>query len=206
MSEEFNTSYDQPTSAVHAGSYDENDPSLQVGLDSGSYLSPYSQQFAALDFTINESDSGTDFLFDDDANKKSRSWGETIFYATGTSYLCGQVVGSAWGVVEGLRNADAVTSRLRVNSVLNSITRRGPFMGNFAAVLALMYTIIDGSVVKIRGGTDDVVNTVGSGAAAGALFRATAGGRAVGLGALVGAGVAGAAVALRQVLTERRNL
>ncbi|KNC84378.1 hypothetical protein SARC_03395 [Sphaeroforma arctica JP610] len=176
------------------------------GLNSGSGLSPYSQQFAGLDFSINETDSGTDFLFEEDAQKKKRSWGETIFYATGTSYLSGQVIGSAWGVMEGLRNPDAVTQRLKINSVLNSVTRRGPFMGNFAAVLALMYTIIDGSVIKVRGGTDDVINTVGSGAAAGALFRATAGGRAIGLGALVGAGVAGAAVALRQVLTERRNI
>lgn len=42
----------------------------------------------------------------------------------------GLASGGVWGVVEGLRHPDAVTPRLRFNSVLNSVTRRGPFLGN----------------------------------------------------------------------------
>lgn len=39
--------------------------------------------------------------------------------------------------MEGMRNPDAVTRRLRINSVLNAVTRRGPFVGNFSAVIGM---------------------------------------------------------------------
>jgi len=40
-----------------------------------------------------------------------------------------------WGFWEGLRHPDGTTGRLRINSVLNSMTRRGPFLGNSMGVL-----------------------------------------------------------------------
>ncbi len=43
-----------------------------------------------------------------------------------------------------------------------------------------MYHSIDGSIVAARG-TDDYINTVVSGATAGALFKSTAGVRAAGI-------------------------
>ena len=48
----------------------------------------------------------------------------------------GLALGGAWGFREGARRPLAVSnSRLRINSILNSITRRGTFLGNSAGVL-----------------------------------------------------------------------
>lgn len=48
----------------------------------------------------------------------------------------GLAVGGVWGVNEGARRPLAVSNaRLRINSILNSVTRRGTFIGNSAGVL-----------------------------------------------------------------------
>jgi import inner membrane translocase subunit TIM23 len=48
----------------------------------------------------------------------------------------GLAIGGAWGVREGARRPLAVSNtRLRINSILNSVTRRGTFIGNSAGVL-----------------------------------------------------------------------
>jgi import inner membrane translocase subunit TIM23 len=48
----------------------------------------------------------------------------------------GLALGGVWGVREGARRPLAVSNmRLRINSILNSVTRRGTFIGNSAGVL-----------------------------------------------------------------------
>jgi hypothetical protein len=55
------------------------------------------------------------------------------------SCCLGLGVGGIWGLREGVRRPLAVSNtRLRVNSVLNSITRRGTFIGNSAGVLGML--------------------------------------------------------------------
>lgn len=50
--------------------------------------------------------------------------------------LPGLALGGVWGVREGARRPLAVSNtRLRINSILNSVTRRGTFIGNSAGVL-----------------------------------------------------------------------
>lgn len=50
--------------------------------------------------------------------------------------LPGLALGGVWGLREGARKPLAVSnSRLRINSILNSITRRGTFIGNSAGCL-----------------------------------------------------------------------
>jgi len=98
-----------------------------------------------------------EFVFSTESDKK-RSWNEKMFFRTGSSYLSGISVGGTWGLYEGLRNPDGKTSKLRINSVLNGMTRRGPFVANSVAVLALMYTCIDEIVIKVRSGKDDIFN------------------------------------------------
>lgn len=44
-------------------------------------------------------------------------------------------MGGSWGLWEGLRRPEGRTARLRLNSILNGCTRRGPFLGNACAVL-----------------------------------------------------------------------
>ena len=47
-------------------------------------------------------------------------------------------VGGIWGLREGFGRPLAVSNgRLRINSVLNSVTRRGTFIGNSAGVLGM---------------------------------------------------------------------
>lgn len=47
-------------------------------------------------------------------------------------------VGGVWGLREGFRRPLALSNtRLRINSVLNSVTRRGTFIGNSAGVLGV---------------------------------------------------------------------
>ena len=50
----------------------------------------------------------------------------------------GLALGGVWGVREGARRPLAVSNtRLRINSILNSVTRRGTFIGNSAGVLGM---------------------------------------------------------------------
>ena len=48
----------------------------------------------------------------------------------------GLAVGGLWGLREGSKRPIAASNaRLRVNAILNSVTRRGTFIGNSAGVL-----------------------------------------------------------------------
>jgi import inner membrane translocase subunit TIM23 len=90
-------------------------------------------------------------------------------------YLSGLAVGGIWGLNEGARRPLAVSNtRLRINSVLNSITRRGTFIGNSAGVLALVYNGINSSIDLFRG-KHDTAGSMAAGALTGALFKSTAG-------------------------------
>src|SRR5579863_10342693 len=53
--------------------------------------------------------------------------------------LTGLALGGAWGFREGASRSLAVSNtRLRINSILNSVTRRGTFLGNSAGVLGML--------------------------------------------------------------------
>ena len=53
--------------------------------------------------------------------------------------MSGVVVGGSWGLWDGARNPEGVTARLRANSLLNGLTRRGPYMANTFAVLGKLH-------------------------------------------------------------------
>jgi import inner membrane translocase subunit TIM23 len=42
-------------------------------------------------------------------------------------------------MAEGLRRTQNSPPKIRLNGVLNAVTRRGPFLGNSAGVIALVY-------------------------------------------------------------------
>lgn len=70
----------------------------------------------------------------------SRGWSDDLCYGTGVTYLSALALGGAWGMAEGLNRSSHVTSpKLRLNAVLNAVTRRGPFLGNNAGVIAMVY-------------------------------------------------------------------
>ncbi|KAF8630747.1 hypothetical protein AX17_005342 [Amanita inopinata Kibby_2008] len=103
----------------------------------------------------------------------SRGWSDDLCYGTGTMYLSGLALGGAWGFREGARRPLAVSNaRLRINSILNSITRRGTFIGNSAGVLALVYNGINSSIDALRG-KHDTLGSMVAGGMTGALYKTT---------------------------------
>lgn len=53
------------------------------------------------------------------------------------------MVGGTWGLWEGLRRPEGTSTRVRVTSVINGCTRRGPFLANTGAVLGISLIIFD---------------------------------------------------------------
>ncbi|KAG8826135.1 Mitochondrial import inner membrane translocase subunit tim23 [Serendipita sp. 401] len=105
----------------------------------------------------------------------SRGWSDDLCYGTGTTYLAGLGLGGLWGLREGAARPLAVSSaRLRLNSVLNGVTRRGTFLGNSAGVLALIYNVVNSSIDSIRG-KHDIWGGMAAGGLCGALYKCTAG-------------------------------
>ncbi|CAG8496871.1 8525_t:CDS:2 [Diversispora eburnea] len=102
----------------------------------------------------------------------SRGVMDDLCYGTGTTYLTGLSFGGMWGLMEGLRG-HTPNFKLRLNTVLNSVTRRGPFIGNSCGVLALGYNGINGIIGTMRG-RQDAINNIASGALIGAIFKSTA--------------------------------
>lgn len=82
----------------------------------------------------------------------SRGWSDDLCYGTGTTYLAALSLGGAWGLAEGWNKAPvSATPRLRLNYVLNAVTRRGPFLGNSAGVVAMMYNGVNSTIGYWRG-------------------------------------------------------
>ncbi|TEB29082.1 Tim17-domain-containing protein [Coprinellus micaceus] len=121
----------------------------------------------------------------------SRGWSDDLCYGTGTMYLGGLTLGGLWGVREGARRPLAVyNARLRLNSILNSVTRRGTFVGNSAGVMALIYNGINSSIDAYRG-QHDTAGSMAAGALTGAVFRSTAGVKPALISATIVSGAAG---------------
>ena len=78
-------------------------------------------------------------------------------------------------MAEGLRRTPvSAPPKIRLNSVLNSITRRGPFLGNSAGIIAMCYNGINSTIGYYRG-KHDSANSVVAGALSGMLFKSTRG-------------------------------
>lgn len=105
----------------------------------------------------------------------SRGWSDDLCYGTGSVYLAALTTGGAWGLIEGLNRAPASAApKLRLNSVLNTVTRRGPFLGNSAGVVAMCYNGINSTIGYYRG-RHDTASSVVAGILSGMIFRSTRG-------------------------------
>lgn len=105
----------------------------------------------------------------------SRGWSDDLCYGTGVTYLSALTIGGAWGLIEGLNRTPAsAPPKLRLNSVLNSVTRRGPFLGNSAGVIAMVYNGINSTIGYYRG-KHDTANSIVAGALSGMIFKSTRG-------------------------------
>jgi import inner membrane translocase subunit TIM23 len=61
---------------------------------------------------------------------------DKICYGTGAVYLLGLTSGGTYGFVRGIRRAAGTTFKLRLNSVLNTVTRYGPWAANSMGVMS----------------------------------------------------------------------
>ncbi|KAL2052866.1 hypothetical protein ABVK25_006806 [Lepraria finkii] len=130
----------------------------------------------------------------------SRGWSDDLCYGTGVTYLSALTLGGTWGMIEGLRRSPAsAPPKLRLNSVLNSMTRRGPFMGNSAGIIAMVYNGINSTFGYYRG-RHDTANSIAAGALSGMLFKSTKGLRPMLISGSLVAGVAGVWAITRKTL------
>ncbi|KAI9464168.1 Tim17/Tim22/Tim23/Pmp24 family-domain-containing protein [Boletus coccyginus] len=163
---------------------------LLLGAYDPTRLHPLAQLGDQLDYLVLDDDKLSDLPGAGTAIP-SRGWSDDLCYGTGTMYLSGLAVGGIWGLNEGARRPLAVSnSRLRINSVLNSVTRRGTFIGNSAGVLALAYNGINASIDSFRG-KHDTAGSMAAGALTGALFKSTAGVKPAFVAATLISGLAG---------------
>ncbi|EER35120.1 mitochondrial import inner membrane translocase subunit TIM23 [Candida tropicalis MYA-3404] len=132
----------------------------------------------------------------------SRSWTDDLCYGTGAVYLLGLGIGGLWGFQTGVNTLpENAPGKVKLNHILNNITKRGPFMGNSAGVLALTYNLIDSSIDGIREKHDDL-NSVVAGALAGALFKSSAGFKPMAYSSVMMAGAAGVWCGIKRLLQE----
>jgi import inner membrane translocase subunit TIM23 len=134
----------------------------------------------------------------------SRGWSDDLCYGTGVTYLTALTVGGAWGLQEGLRRSNGQPPKLRLNSVLNAVTRRGPFLGNSAGVIAMVYNGFNSFIGHMRG-KHDSVNSIAAGALSGMIFKSTRGVRPMLISGSIVATVAGA-WAVSQIIKIRSLL
>lgn len=104
----------------------------------------------------------------------SRGFTDDLCYGTGITYLTALSIGGAWGLQEGLRRSAGQPPKLRLNSVLNAVTRRGPFLGNSAGVIAIVYNGVN-SLIGYGRGKHDAANTILAGGVSGMIFKSTRG-------------------------------
>ncbi|KAK3058816.1 Mitochondrial import inner membrane translocase subunit tim23 [Extremus antarcticus] len=132
----------------------------------------------------------------------SRGWSDDLCYGTGVTYLSALAVGGTWGLVEGLnRLPPTAPPKLRLNSALNAITRRGPFLGNSAGVVAMMYNGINSTIGYYRG-KHDSFNSVAAGGISGMIFKCTRGVRPMIISGSIVGSIAGGWALTRKLLFE----
>lgn len=120
----------------------------------------------------------------------SRGFTDDLCYGAGVTYLSALTIGGAWGLQEGLRRSRGQAPKLRLNSTLNAITRRGPFLGNSAGVVAIVYNCFNSYIGYLRG-KHDSANSITAGALSGMLFKSTRGVRPMMISGGIVASVAG---------------
>ncbi|CAP68560.1 uncharacterized protein PODANS_7_5320 [Podospora anserina S mat+] len=177
------TTQSPPTSTGYASSPAPFDPTQAQGVEqflgTSSFADPTQlHAFAGIDKDtldyLSLEDSALTDLPGGQSVLPSRGFTDDLCYGTGVTYLAGLTLGGAWGLQEGLRRSADQPPKLRLNTVLNSITRRGPFLGNSAGVVAIVYNCVNSYIGYVRG-KHDAANMILAGGISGAIFKSTRG-------------------------------
>ncbi|CCH61930.1 hypothetical protein TBLA_0F03960 [Henningerozyma blattae CBS 6284] len=132
----------------------------------------------------------------------SRGWSDDLCYGTGSVYLLGLGFGGAMGLIDGLSSINRnYSGKLKLNTILNSITKRGPHWGNNAGVLAMTYNLINSSLDSYRGKHDSMGSVV-SGALTGAIFKSSKGVKPMVIASGLTAGAAGLWCGVKKQILE----
>jgi import inner membrane translocase subunit TIM23 len=102
-----------------------------------------------------------------------RQFGEKMTYSLGLSYGLGILAGGTYGFCHGLYRGGS-TTKLRLNSILNSCSSKGPALANQAAIMTMFYVGFNNFFGWIRG-EEDIYNSSAAGAVAGALYKSSSG-------------------------------
>lgn len=132
----------------------------------------------------------------------SRGWTDDLCYGTGAVYLIGLGLGGCYGFMEGVKNIPPNSpGKLQLNTVLNHITRRGPFLGNNSGVLALSYNLINSTIDSFRG-KHDTAGSIAAGAVTGALFKSSKGLKPMGYASVMMATAAAAWCGIKSTVLQ----
>lgn len=135
----------------------------------------------------------------------SRGFFDDLCYGTGITYVTALGVGGAWGMQEGLRRSEGQPPKLRLNAILNGVTRRGPFLGNSCGVIAIGYNFINSYIGYLRG-KEDAGNAILAGVLSGMAFRCTKGVKPMLVaGGVVGTAATGWAIVRRAFAPEQEK-
>ncbi len=122
-------------------------------------------------------------------NKGGRDHMAHMFVFTGAMWVGGFMGGGAYGFMEGWRAAKTPSFKVRMNSVLNSVSKRGSKVANVLGVIAYLHTGFSwaGNVLEIEDKTGSqwaVPATAGF--LTGGLYKSTAAPRTAILAAVLG--------------------
>lgn len=70
-------------------------------------------------------------------NARGRDFSARLFFNTGVFWLGGFSAGSVYGFQEGWRGAASPIYRIRFNSVMNAMSKRGSTLGNALGVIGM---------------------------------------------------------------------
>ena len=133
-----------------------------------------------------------EFVFQIDTSR-SRPFTLRLTYITGAGYLTGLTIGGSWGLFEGLKSVlqmQEASRKVNFTALLNSITRRGPFLGNNLGILSMYFAFSEQMLRKFRN-KEDKFNKILAAVSSGCLWRSTKSFRAATFAGIVGGTIAG---------------
>jgi import inner membrane translocase subunit TIM23 len=126
-------------------------------------------------------------------NPKGRDVMTRTFQVTGLMWLGGFGGGGVVGIMEGWRGAANPSFKIRMNSVMNSVSKRGSKTGNALAVVACLHTFFSWGLDELNldryTGDSTWTTPILAGFATGSFYKCTASPRAALLAGAIGSGI-----------------